>query len=388
MHGLSQVPVFISRYSLSPRTSIGQQTQRLLQPHQDWFHFHWRSNDLRQLDRRSLRFENLILSRVSFLHNRRSVLRLCERAGIGCWVGSELREEHARRLTRDYAGRISKAYLAPLDEEDAQRCLALVNLLGVRFVLHLWDVLEGDVRTGALRSLIDRAENVFCVSDSLVRDVSQLRSEVDLLLFSRDPAVARATAPTGEALRIVLHGNICSYADGLDDLHIAINRLEAEGRTCEVWFAGLPKILRVSHTTIRNRVKLCGFSATLDELDAKLAAGHVAFLPGPKAGPAVDMRSRYSIPSRMLDYMAVGLPILGVLHKDSAGGAFMRELGLAETATCEGPEEVAYWLRKLGEPRAWSENSRKSLSAFDRLMRQQSPAEKLKSSLDRIDRIA
>jgi hypothetical protein len=311
-------------------------------------------------------------------------MRLCERAGIGCWVGSELREQKAKRLTNDYGKRISKAYLAPLDENDAQRCLEIVNILGVPFVLHLWDVLEGDVRAGALRSLIDRAESVFCVSDSLVRDVSLLRSDVDLLLFSRDSALARASAPAGDPLRIVLHGNICSYASGLDDLHAAINLIEAEGRSCEVLFAGIPKVLRLSNTTIRNRVKQCGFSSTLEELDTKLAAAHIAFLPGPKAGPAVDLRSRYSIPSRVLDYMAVGLPIVGVLHKDSAGGAFMRQLGLEETSTCTGPNELASWLRRLSDPKVWMEQSRKSSCAFEFLTKQESPAEKLKSILDRI----
>jgi hypothetical protein len=44
------VPLFINRFSLSPRTSVGVQTQLLLAPHSDWPHFHWWSNSSKQLD--------------------------------------------------------------------------------------------------------------------------------------------------------------------------------------------------------------------------------------------------------------------------------------------------------------------------------------------------
>jgi hypothetical protein len=52
----SRVPLFINRFSLSPRTAIGVQTLRLLEPHQDWLHFHLWSSGLKQLDTRSVLF--------------------------------------------------------------------------------------------------------------------------------------------------------------------------------------------------------------------------------------------------------------------------------------------------------------------------------------------
>ena len=44
----NRVPLFINRYSLSPRTAIGVQTLRLLGPHQDWLHFHWWTNSFQR----------------------------------------------------------------------------------------------------------------------------------------------------------------------------------------------------------------------------------------------------------------------------------------------------------------------------------------------------
>ena len=379
----NRVPLFINRYSLSPRTAIGVQTLRLLGPHQDWLHFHWWSSSFQRPDPRSVLFENTVLSRFSVLH-RPKASRFFETLGLSSWTGSDLRPTFAKRLAADYRGRVSSAYVAPLGEIDAARCLELTNLVGVPFVLHLWDVLEGDVATGALRQLVDRAERVFCVSQPLLDDVLKIRGDADLLSFSRDPSQATAKPREQGPIKVVMHGNVCSYAEGLNDLDKAIDLLERVGVQVEVSFLGSPKILRLADTTIKKRVKVRGFMPTQRELDHELSSAHVGFLPGPKLDPGFDLRSRYSIPSRILDYMAVDLPIVGVVHEASATGGFVRKLGLQPAATCSGPEEVADWLLRLSRPDLWAEQSARSRDAFDLLQRQESPAQKLKRTMDKI----
>ncbi len=377
----NRVPLFINRFSLSPRTAVGVQTLRLLDAHEDWLHFHWWSNSLRQLDERSLLFENTVLSRYSFLHHPR-VMRVCERLGISAWTGSDLRPSFAKRLTAHFRERVSCAYLAPLNEADATRCLELVNLVGVRFVLHLWDVLQGDLAGGALRELIDRAERVFCVSEPLLRDVSLLRRDAELLLFSRDASESRALPPERGPLKVVMHGNVSSYQEGLCHLDRAIALVEAKGVEVDALFLGSPKILRQAETTLKKRVRVLGFLPTQQDIDRELSHAHVAFLPGPTQNPRYDLRSRYSIPSRIIDYMAVGLPIVGPVHKDSATGGFIRSLGLACTMRCSGPEEIADWLLQLMQKDVWLEQSSRSQNAFDSLQRQEPPAQKLKRTLE------
>ncbi len=218
----NRVPLFINRYSLSPRTAIGVQTLRLLGPHQDWLHFHWWTNSFQRQDPRSVLFENTVLSRYSFLH-RPKPWKIIEKLGLSSWSGSDLRPSLAKRLADHYRGRVSSAYVAPLGEDDATRCLELTNLVGVPFVLHLWDVLDGDVATGALRELVNRAERVFCVSQPLMDDVLRIRGDAELLSFSRDAAQATAKPREQGPIKVVMHGNVCSYAEGLDDLDQAID---------------------------------------------------------------------------------------------------------------------------------------------------------------------
>ena len=378
-----RVPLFINRFSLSPRTAIGVQTRRLMEPHQDWLHFHWWGSSLTQDDPRSVLFENTLLSRYSFLHNP-SLLRVCERLGISLWNGSDLRTPMVERLMKEYRERVSSAYIAPLSEPDAQRCLELANLVGAPFVLHLWDVLEGDVFSGALRQLVERAESVFCVSQALLDDVSLMRSDAELLCFSRDESQVTAKPRQRGPLKIVMHGNVSSYAEGLDDLDQAIPLLERKGLKVEVSFLGSPKILRQAKTSLKNRVSVGGFCPTQHDLDIELSRAHVAFLPGPKLDPKLDLRSRYSIPSRILDYLALELPIVGCVHKASATGGFLEELGLEASTTCSGPEEIADWLGRVARSVHWAEQSAKSRNAFELLRRQEEPAQKLKRALDNI----
>jgi hypothetical protein len=383
MGSQDRVPLFINRYSLSQHTAIGVQTLRLLGPHQDWLHFHWWTSSFQRPDPRSVLFENTVLSRYPFLH-RPKTQRFFEMMGISSWSGSDLRPSLAKRLIAPHRDRVSSAYVAPLGEDDATRCLELTNLVGVPFVLHLWDVLDGDVASGALRELVDRAERVFCVSQPLLDDVLKIRADADLLSFSRDASQTTSKPREQGPIKVVIHGNVCSYAQGLNDLDQAIDLLEQKGLPVEVSFLGSPKILRLAKTTIKKRVKVRGFLPTQRALDKELSSAHVGFLPGPKLAPGSDLRSRYSIPSRILDFMAVDLPIVGVVHEASATGGFVRKLGLHPAATCSGPEEVADWLLRLSRPNFWAEQSARSRAAFDLLQSQESPAQKLKRTLDKI----
>jgi glycosyltransferase involved in cell wall biosynthesis len=354
---------------------------RLMGPHRDWLHFHWWSSGLRQLDPRSILFENALLSRYSFLHNP-ALMSVCERLGLSCWSGYDLRPSFSKRLIAQYRDRVSSAYLAPLDEGDAGRCLELVELVGAPFVLHLWDVLDGDIARGALRELVERADSVFCVSQPLLNDVSLIRSDAELLSFSRDASPFAATARGDGPLKVVMHGNIRSYTEGLDDLEEAVALLEPGGLKVEVIYVGSPKVLRQTNAAVRKRVNAVGFLPSQADVDRALSLAHVAFLPGPKLDPRQDLRSRYSIPSRLLDYLAVGLPVVGTVHDASATRIFLHELGLDSATSCSTGKEVADRLLRFSGREAWQEHSDKSRHAFNLLQHQEPPAQRLKRALD------
>jgi|SRR5271156_1291732 len=76
--------------------------------------------------------------------------------------------------------------------------------------------------------------------------------------------------------------------------------------------------------------------------------------------------------------------LVGTVHKTSATGGFVRKLGLGNAATCSGPEEVADWLMSLAHPGKCAEQSARSRDAFAYVERQEAPAQKLKSTMEKI----
>jgi glycosyltransferase involved in cell wall biosynthesis len=111
-------------------------------------------------------------------------------------------------------------------------------------------------------------------------------------------------------------------------------------------------------------VHVTGFTASNDERDRLLAQCHAGFLPGPLASPAMDSRSRFSIPSRVIDYMATGLPILGTVHPQSATSTYMEAFGLGGCLGVNSPELLAERLLALYDSSTWQWYSDLSLRGF------------------------
>jgi hypothetical protein len=113
-----RVPLFINRFSLSSRTSVGIQTRRLLAPHSDWVHLHWWSSSFKQLDPRSILLENRFLSRYSFLHNV-SFMRFCEWLGMSAWIDDGLRPDWAARVEHFWP--VNQAFYPKLTKQMHER---------------------------------------------------------------------------------------------------------------------------------------------------------------------------------------------------------------------------------------------------------------------------
>ena len=167
--------------------------------------------------------------------------------------------------------------MAPLGEDDATRCLELTNLVGVPFVLHLWDVLDGDVADRSAEGIGGSGGECLLRESAAAGRCLLIRGDAELLSFSRDASQATAKPREHGPIKVVMHGNVCSYAEGLDDLDQAIALLERRGLKVEVSFLGSPKILRLAKTTLKKRVNVRGFLPTQRDLDNELSRAHVGF---------------------------------------------------------------------------------------------------------------
>ena len=379
-----QFPLFITRYSLSSRTAIGVQTKLFLEPYEQWLHFHWISNELPRQHPNSHRIESAAVSRWGIFNRNNRLARGLRRLGGGKWTNDQLHAGFLRRLVARHKDQVSVIYAAPLDNADATRMKQLIEAFHRPFVLHIWDMFDGAAKPGGSQEwLIKHAESVLCLSKPIYEEVARLRPDADYLLFLRKPAAVRASAPQGKRLRVALIGNLGSYSEGVDLLNEAIDLLSPRGFTIDVSFIGPTATLKRLKSPIFSKVQPVGFAKTDADRDRALSKCNVAFLPGPFEDPAQEMRSRYSIPSRVLDFFAVGLPVVGTVHPDSATADLFRSVDITSRVFCRTAPEIAASLEQLTDPAVWNAASSASAGAFSKLHQESQPA-KLKAVFDGI----
>ena len=284
------------------------------------------------------------------------------------WGDKGLKQGPDRKLVARFRERTSALYLAPVDAVDAARMRYIAELLDKPFVLHLWDSLGTPLLASENHVwLIRHAHQVYVLSKPLLLESLEVRPDVGELLFVRERAASRAEAPGAGPLRVALIGFLPAYRTGLHLLYKAIQQMRGAGVPIELHYVGARRALDRLHEDITKEMGHTGYLPSHEARDAALASCHVAFLPGPLESPAEDFRSRYSIPSRVLDFMAVGLPVVGTVHPESATALFYAEYGVGKHLECGTPKQITDAFTALKRPEEWAEAHLASLAALERI---------------------
>jgi glycosyltransferase involved in cell wall biosynthesis len=372
--------VFITKFSRSPKTAIGLQTSHLMAAFPDATHLYWATPKHYPDSRSDRRLENAVIARVGRLQ-RKTRLPIAVRNVLSWWKNDQLRPRH-HGLIRTLAETAGAVYFAPIDGDDTRRMRFLAERIGRPYVLHLWDSLSGPLANDEdLVWLIRNARSVLTLSRPLRDEVEALGARAEELLFTRPPSQVTASPPVrGGVVRIALLGLVDPYPDGVRALIGALAILRERGVAAEIVYIGPKKSVRRINRRWGTGLQASGFLSD-EERDDRLARCHIGFLPGPSADPADDMRSRYSIPSRVLDLLATGLPLVGTVHADSATGQFLDRLGLTDRTLCADAGQVAQSVIELVEHRpVWTRSQQGSVAAFD-LLRADPPSSRLRHLL-------
>ena len=359
-----RTPLLITRMSLSTRSAIGVQTNLLVDQLPEWRHAFWWAMESKSLSNRSLRMESLPFSRLAILKRDTAAARLL--SPLSWWKGDQPKAKLLKHLRRFMGPDPGMIYAAPLDLYDARRMQAMLEALGLPYVLHLWDLLDANQRDAPpMRWLIEHACHVFCITQEIADAVSTGPGSTTLLRCHRRPSKAQATPPSGkDPLRIVMIGDCGSYASGMDLLNAGAKLARARRLDTQFVYIGREKATVSWRGRLEQPLEVSGFLESDDDRDRALASGHAAFLPGPYEDPETDPRSRFSIPSRVLDFMAIGLPIIGSVHPCSATAKYMNNLNVSRFAQARSGEDVANALLALADPATWAAASAASLVGY------------------------
>lgn len=283
-------------------------------------------------------------------------------------------------------------YAAPVSHRHASRVRFLIEYFRKPFVLHYWDFMDGGMAdaTADTRWLIANAARIFVLSKKMRDEISAFHVQPAYLTFTREPSRFQARPPDGPSLKIVFMGFVATpaYHDSLFLLKTAIEAVAKRGVDVTVTYLGAEKQFALPTERFGDMLTFTGFKDDNDARDAALAEAHVAFLTGPSALPENDHRAKYSVPSRILDFMAVGLPTLAAVHPDTATADFLAAPSFKAIRHCRSAEAIAEALLDLARPALWHETQRDTLAGFALYRDTYRPEKTLKEALVHIGRLS
>jgi glycosyltransferase involved in cell wall biosynthesis len=356
--------LFICGVPASRSNAIGVQILQFAIPFgAAWKHCYWNTEYGESDASNSHCLSPYIPRRWPFVTGRGFLTRQVDRLGLGWWRADRLlgsRKPQLRRMLQN----VRFAYAAPIHNSDATKCREILETVGCPFVVHLWDFLDAALNAD-YAWLFSRAEHVFCVSRSVENVVQKSATcETSLLRFVRRPSNYRAKYCGAGTLVVGVVGTLSTYKGGIDLLDRAVDDLQRQFGYVRVKYLGWPNEFNFVPKSLKGLTEYVGFPDD-EKRDKALADCNVAYLPGPLLPPEQDLRSKYSIPSRIADYLAVGLPVIAAANIDSATSILLSPLQYRGFFPVSEPEDVLQAAEKLRTEEAWTSASHECLAFFD-----------------------
>lgn len=344
--------LFVTSMPASRSNAIGLQTLYFAKAlGRDWCHVYWDSGMGESEVPESHQLNSAILRRWPSKIGRGFLMRQLESFRLGWWQGDRLMDSKKPRL-RGMLRNTTFAYAAPLRNSEATKCREILEAAACPFVVHIWD-LSDRILNADYAWLFSHAERVFCLSATMIDEIcSAAPCNLSNLTFVRPSSKSRsASGPAGE-LKIALIGFLQAYQDGLMLLSRAIDNLGGAFSKIQLIYIGPPAQLKYIPAPLSHITEYAGF---LDDesRDRALANCHVAYLPGPLLPPDSNLRSRHSIPSRMADYLAVGLPVVAATHPHSATFHFFSAIRGRGFFPIADPDDIRRAMGTLANETSW-----------------------------------
>ncbi|MGO8764079.1 MAG: hypothetical protein ACLQSR_02965 [Limisphaerales bacterium] len=329
-------------------------------------HFHWHIGPGRKSEVR----ESLLL--VDWLPNvfglRGIVRRLRRLTGMNWWHGNQINRLMLQSYLRWHGLKFDVAYVVVARETDAARALSIVKALGVRYVVDLMDVMEDNgldpVAMPAMRELLTGAHGHISLLPSITREMQKFVNAPIQEIPPGKPLTKHIASPpaNGERVRIIISGR--PYVGGCRLLATALKDIEETCRAVEIIYIG-PHYQDLP-SELKPHCRDAGFVANDSDYQEFLAGTHLAYLSGPDTN---DMHGRWSFPSRTVDYLMAGLPVLACVPEGSSTEEVLKPIapgGVAFTRT--GPEICEAINGFTGDKQSWLAASRTVRSFAEKTM--------------------
>lgn len=255
------------------------------------------------------------------LKGRRSWIRGCENLGISYWRKEKLAPKGQKVFCSLVETQGLSSYLAVLhDEFSARRFDSILKCKPLRYSIILYDFTDLKQFGCTYSDLIANASSVFVISQPLA-DVAQKlgASRVERIGFFRPPTMCREVSPPkpGNHLNIL----VLAYAapQAVQELYAALRKIATSSPqiTATIHLVGNHPPYDESEKCTAINTNRYGVVSSA-ERDRIASMCDVAYLAGPCEPIDKCPFARYSLPSKLGDFLAVGLPTIARVAPGSA----------------------------------------------------------------------
>jgi glycosyltransferase involved in cell wall biosynthesis len=238
-----------------------------------------------------------------------------------------------RKMLKDNDRSNSHCIAVIHDNTCATRVNSIVDTIALPYSIVLYDLMHLDTpspnKFPELARCVANASSVYAISDPL-REVARFLNakNVELISFYRprqtDKCGVTFPRDSGKGLRILVVAD--AKPDAFDELLSAVAILDKEfpDQKVAIEFIGNAKTLPLLNRRYNVDVRFHGFvtSSRRDEIASRCDIG---FLAGSTLSPQDCPLVKYSIPSKLGDFAACGLPVVARVSAKSAAEIFIRE---------------------------------------------------------------
>jgi hypothetical protein len=265
---------------------------------------------------------------------RRFWFDLCQETGISFWSDNALTAKGRRAIDR-LRGEVKndRIMVVVANESDAKRWLAIAEIIRRPFDVILYDLVTSELPSPTslpfLSAAILDAERVLTISPALSEVANSLgRCKTERIGFYRNaPTNFTSTGDNfagagNEALKVL----VIAYAhpEAMSDLFEVADCLNRDaGRLVELHLVGgiaVPSRFSILPPWVRSYGRVSDLQR--DQIASRC---DVAYLAGPCLSITECPYSKYSIPSKMSDFLVAGLPILARVSIGSAVGTLLEK---------------------------------------------------------------
>ena len=326
-----------------------------------------------------------------FYRGRGVYMRWRSRLGLDWWSRDQLNLAKLNRKLRTFRSRPRRAWVICMHEWDASRACALWEGVGKPpFVLHVMDIFHhrlSEGETPKFRRLIREARHVLCISANIAAEMRSNGAKCVSLLPLCSGFSVDGRQPFGSPLRIVISGTLyCADDPALKLLADSWPAIKHQFPGVELHYSGLsskwlPDELRgeIQNHGLLSPIATSGLSHSAYE--DLLRRCHLAYLPVSHSSTTV---ARFSLPSRLADYLACGLPIIACTDPGSGIFPFLSSLPRGCAANVADTKALVQAIMAFaGDSARWAEASAEAASYARQQLRVENVRAELFRQLDR-----